>query len=310
MWSIWTAFVFFGVLLVLLVTAADILLLGLEHNFILQPQRCSMYTYFMDGENSTFMYLPSGGLVVRLNSFADKDQDPLNQPKKNILFCHGNGGNIDGIASLADELNKRGFCVYVLEYRGYGICEQKRLERTALTEVNKNLESNTKMVSHETSSALNTAHLPIDVLEAWSLIPNKSESILLGFSIGGGAVFQALSSMTDCNDLPAQTVILNSFYSFPQLISELVPLPFLGSYMSTQWTVEKGIEKLTSCQNKKLLIVGTLDDELIPFHHSKLIEQTAKKYKLVDVKLISLVNGQHVQSVFFHSAVWMDELIR
>ncbi len=49
---------------------------------------------------------------------------PQNQPTiGTVMFCHGNGGNLTNVSSLAGRLAERGLEVLIFDYRGYGRSE-------------------------------------------------------------------------------------------------------------------------------------------------------------------------------------------
>ena len=45
---------------------------------------------------------------------------PANRPRGTVVYCHGNAGNIGGRAQLAPEFTRRGFNLFLWDYRGYG----------------------------------------------------------------------------------------------------------------------------------------------------------------------------------------------
>jgi fermentation-respiration switch protein FrsA (DUF1100 family) len=55
---------------------------------------------------------------VRLNGWLFKTQ--FSTSTANVIFFHGNGGNITNVAWVGEALSRRGFNVLVFDYRGYG----------------------------------------------------------------------------------------------------------------------------------------------------------------------------------------------
>lgn len=45
---------------------------------------------------------------------------PANYPRGTVVYCHGNGGNISDRAHLAPAFTRRGFNLFLWDYRGYG----------------------------------------------------------------------------------------------------------------------------------------------------------------------------------------------
>jgi len=56
---------------------------------------------------------------TRLHGWYFKGQREV--PTATIVYFHGNGGNISNVGWLGESLTKRGFCVLLFDYRGYGL---------------------------------------------------------------------------------------------------------------------------------------------------------------------------------------------
>jgi uncharacterized protein len=56
-----------------------------------------------------------------------------NQPAiATVLHCHGNGGNLSNVVSVAQELARRGFDTMIFDYRGYGRSEGRLTDEWGL----------------------------------------------------------------------------------------------------------------------------------------------------------------------------------
>jgi hypothetical protein len=261
---------YFLVAIATLFAAVHILALTQENKLLLIPVRKTKYDKFIPQENCIFLPLKTGGLLVQMNLKCDPN-------KRSLLFCHGNSGNIDGFFALAESLKDQ-YNFFFLEYAGYGICHTLK-EPTGKS-------------------------LLLDLTEAWSLIPEPQEAILVGFSMGGGCICQFLAKAEE-SVMPKQIMLINSYYSLPQLVQELLPVSLLGHLMSTQWHSETGLRKY---KNGHLVVVATQDDELIPLRHSEQMVLIAKETG-VPTQHILLANGGHNGSIFFHLPVWKAALI-
>lgn len=49
-----------------------------------------------------------------------------------VIYFHGNGGNVTNVGWLAENLAKRGFNVFVFDYRGYGLSDGEAAEEAGL----------------------------------------------------------------------------------------------------------------------------------------------------------------------------------
>jgi dienelactone hydrolase len=270
-----------------LATTFHIIALAFENRLLLHPERCHQYAHFTS-ETSETVALEGGGLLVRLLPPA-KDEDSTTD-RRPILFCHGNAGNIDSISPLANGLFILGYDVHVLEYAGFGTAYGCHTETSSSAEPF--IPSPVTMVR--------------DLKNAWHLMPNKSDAILIGFSMGAGCVFQLMSELPQ-TEMPAQIVVANTYFSLPQLVQEIVRIGVLGALMRTQWTADAGLSRYR--RDGHLLVIGTPDDELIPYRHSELIRDCAAQHHL-NVKHLVLPGGGHVNSIFFHTGLWYRELLQ
>ncbi len=275
-----------------LAVTLHVMALANENRLLLHPERCRQYAHFTSETSETKM-LEGGGLLVRLFPPAKEEDSPPMEFRRPILFCHGNAGNIDNIAPLANGLLILGYDVHVLEYAGFGTANPCHSE----TEPSASPPSDPFIPSPAT--------MVRDLKNAWHLMPNKSDAILIGFSMGGGTIFQVMAELPQA-EMPAQIVVANTYFSLPQLVQEIVRIGVLGTLMRTQWTAETGLSRYR--RDGQLLVIGTADDELIPFRHSELIRDCALKHHL-NVQHLVLPGGGHVNSIFFHTGLWYGELL-
>jgi pimeloyl-ACP methyl ester carboxylesterase len=278
---------------VVLIAVAHAVLLSLENRLLLQPQRCRGYVRFPPDSND-FRILAGGGLLVRMQpplaSKTDTDDVPYRRP---VLFCHGNGGHLDHIAPIAMSLHARGYDVHLLEYAGYGAAVET--------------DTSTGGSSNPQQQPPTPQTMVRDLRQAWQIMPDRKNSILIGFSFGGGCIFQLLAEL-DADDMPAQVVVANTYLSLPQLVQEILPISMLGPLMRTRWTADAGIAKYAMRPDGRLVIAAAPDDELIPFGHSELLRQAAVRNQM-DVTHLILPGGGHIDSIFLHVDAWQDRLL-
>ena len=108
-------FLTLALLLALLAAAGWILLLRFENRQLYHP------TAALDATPAQFQ------LRYQDVQFSAADGTPLfgwwipaNRPRGTVVYCHGNAGNIGGRAQLAPEFTRRGFNLFLWDYRGYG----------------------------------------------------------------------------------------------------------------------------------------------------------------------------------------------
>lgn len=271
-------------MLALVVSAFYATLWSLEDKILLHPTLCSRYPAF-NPETCTQIPLKSGGLLMHCKSKS------LASVSRVIMCLHGNAGNLNGMAPLAAMLLARGYDVYLLEPMGYGICTTKKSDILD-------------------SSSPKPWTLVRDLHEAWDTIDpaKRSNAILWGFSMGGGTICQMLQTI-EPSSMPAQIVLLNTFYDLPMLVESIVPLPGVATLMSTAWNAEPGLSRY--CEKKadgaNVVIVAAQDDQLIPIAHSHLIHKSVKDK--CTSKLVILPNGQHNYSIDTHASIWITSLL-
>lgn len=79
----------------------------------------------------------------------------------------------------------------------------------------------------------------------------------------------------------------------------------MGYMMKTQWKSEKG---LNNYKNKNVLVVYSVDDELIGSHHAEKLIEISEKNSNKTTK-IALPNGGHSGSFMIHLNAWINHLL-
>ena len=220
------------------------------------------------------------GLKFEEVNFASEDRTRLHgwyvpclSARGVILFCHGNTGNISHRLELLNILNRLHYDVFIFDYRGYG----------------KSDGVPTELGTYQDASA------------AWNYLINEREKtaaqiVILGRSLGG-AIAAWLAAKVD----PRALILESSFRSMPLLASELYPYLPIKILTRLKYPTEQALVGV-KCP---LLIVHSVDDELIPFHHS----QHLFDHFCGDTKELIRIRGRHDDG-FLHSGLLYESGLR
>lgn len=198
-----------------------------------------------------------------------KDNDLVG--KGVILFCHGNGGNISNRISYLPIFRELGLATFLFDYRGYG-------------------------KSGGTPSEEGTY---ADVEAAWQYLTQERQIspqkiIIYGESLGG-AIASYLAqkiSQSNGNNNAGSLVLASTFTSINDRAAELypfMPIRFLSRFSYNS------IDRLPSIKIP-VLVIHSIDDEIIPFHHGERNFQVANQPKKL-VKLRGDHNGGFLDSL-------------
>ena len=173
---------------------------------------------------------------------------PMGKPKKAVLYCHGNGGNL----SLRFEGVKRWLQflevgVLIFDYPGYG----------------KSLGKPSEQSCYASSKA------SLDWLLQEGFKP--SDLIFYGGSLGGTIAANLAASFN-----PACTVLVSAFTSFKDMAKKLYPWLPGTSFLTTKLDTLAYVKASTSA----LFVAHGTADRLVPFAHGKILHDAcgAKKF--------------------------------
>ncbi len=158
---------------------------------------------------------------------------PLSGKSPVILFCHGNAGNISHRLHNIQELLKKGFQVFIFDYRGFG----------------------------KSNGSPSREGVYLDGLAAYDYLRNRlgippNRIILFGRSLGA-AVATEIAAKRKVNRL-----ILESAFTSTKAMARTMPLfALLSPFLPAHYNNLKKIEHITI---PKLIIHGNRD-EIIPF---------------------------------------------
>lgn len=190
-----------------------------------------------------------------------------------ILFCHGNTGNISHRLELLEILNRLHYDVFIFDYRGYGKSEGVPSEQGTY----------------------------LDALAAWHYLINVREKtaaqiVVLGRSLGG-----AIAARLAAEVGPRALILESSFRSMPLLASELYPYLPINMLTRLKYPTEQALAGV-KCP---LLVVHSIDDELIPFHHSQHLFDHFRG----ETKELLRIRGRHDDG-FLHSGLRYESGLR
>jgi alpha-beta hydrolase superfamily lysophospholipase len=184
---------------------------------------------------------------------------PSDEDKKTVIFCHGKSENATKHFNVAEFLNKNGYGVLLLEYRGFG----KNPGTPSEKGLYKDLDS------------------AVDYLQAHGV--SKKQVVLWGFSLGGGVVSEAAKS----NKFGG--IILNSTFSdMNNAAKHFMDNGRLKLFNNkfAQKTMESLPARMIPIRNKfrnqakmkkvhtKTLIIHAKNDPIIPYKMSTKLAQT------------------------------------
>lgn len=173
-----------------------------------------------------------------------------------VLFLHGNAENISTHVNNVLWLVENGFDVLIFDYRGYGNSEGR---------------PTLKGVHIDAGSALDTLfNLPYT---------NKKRVIVFGQSLGGAIAVYTVANSLYKNSVDA--IIIDSAFSSYRLIAKeklsgLIitwPFQYLTSFLiSDYYSPVRWISKVNPVP---VLLMHGDRDNVVPFHHSKIIYKEA-----------------------------------
>lgn len=182
-------------------------------------------------------------------------------PKKaNIIFVHGNAQNITAhIASVA-WLTKKGFDVFLFDYRGYGLSQGS---------------TNIDGVISDTMDA-------IEYGSARSLKENKPVFVL-GQSLGASLSIYAVANSPVKKTLKS-LIVVDAFADYHQITQETLSKSWFSWLF--QWPLSlminndySPLEVVAKISPTPIVILHSPDDEVISYRHGKSLYKKAKKPK-------------------------------
>jgi fermentation-respiration switch protein FrsA (DUF1100 family) len=172
---------------------------------------------------------------------------PVQQSRKTLLFFHGNAGNISHRLTSLAVFNDLDLNILIFDYRGYGSSAGKPSEQGLYRD----------------------AQAALDYLQKNRGI-SLQETIFFGRSLGG-----AVATWLAARHPPQAVIIESSFTSIPDLAAELYP--FIPVRLLTRLRYDTRSHLKAFC--RPILIIHSVNDEIVPFTHGQRLFQTAQGAK-------------------------------
>lgn len=192
-------------------------------------------------------------------------------PKGTVYFLHGNAQNISTHLMNVHWLPERGYQVFLLDYRGYGLSEGKA----------------------RLPGVLDDAQLGLD----WLTGAERTEGplIVFGQSLGGALALGIMGR--EANQGKGDCVISEAaFTGYRDIMGEVMRNSWLlwpFSFIATPLVPDQDnpIDRVAGIAPRPLLILHSQEDPIIPFHHGQSLYQAA-----ADPKQFQPLKGGHIQS--------------
>ena len=203
-----------------------------------------------DGTQLSGWFIPAAGI-----------SDPRNA-KGTVIHFHGNAQNLSAHWRYVEWLPKRGFNLFVFDYRGYGTSGGS---------------PDVKSVFEDSNSALNYIRSRPDV--------NPDKLVVIGQSLGGA---NAIAAVGSGNKAGVKAVVIEAaFYSYSSITSDKIS--WAGIFMNDTFSPDRYIADISPIPF--LLLHGTAD-QIIPFHHAIKLFNKAGEPK----RLFVIEGGRHVEA--------------
>lgn len=165
-----------------------------------------------------------------------------------ILFLHGNAGNITSHYSGVVPLIKKGFRIFIFDYSGFGFSEGKATRKNVLLDANSSLDY---LISRK--------DLKVEKL------------LIYGQSLGGHLAATVAARNQDKID---GLIIEGAFSSHKDIAAEIAGV-FGRILISEKYSGLKSIKQF----KKPLLIIHSMEDEVIPFEMGRKLFANANEPK-------------------------------
>lgn len=196
---------------------------------------------------------------------------PAPSPRATLLFFHGNAGNISHRLESLLIFHRLGISVFIVDYRGYGRSGGEPTEQGTYQ----------------------------DAVASWRYLTedrgiSAGDIIVFGRSLGG-----AVAAWLAAQVHPAALIVESSFTSVPDLAAKIypfLPVRFLSRF---EYDTRSAVAR-APCP---VLVVHSLDDEIVPFDHGNLIFEGAR-----EPKALLTIRGGHNDGFLLSGEVYLEGL--
>ena len=196
---------------------------------------------------------------------------PAQNSRAVLLFCHGNAGNISHRIESIALFVRLGLSVLIFDYRGYGQSEGTPSEKGTY----------------------------LDAGAAWRYLVQvrgtaPADIILFGRSMGA-----AVASWLAVRENPGGLILESAFTSIPDMAARLYPFLPVRILSRIQYNTLENVQR----KRCPLLVVHSLDDEIVPFSHGRRIFSSAQEPK----KFLEL-KGDHNSGFLISGSLYLEGL--
>jgi len=248
---------------------AVVLLLASCTNFLFVPRKPMPVT--PDAADITYddIYLEtSDGLKLHGWKLYANTEKTSGKSLGTILFFHGNGDNVSTQLPNTFWLVKKGYDLYVFDYREYGRSQGK--------------------------AELDTTINDMDLMIAYTVkrLPEGKKLIVMGHSLGGAMAIYAVAHSEYKNRIKA-LITIEAFSDYHDVTQDVLSKSWL--FWLFQWplsfTVDNSYRPLDSIgliSPVPVAIIHSKSDEMIPMYHAERLFAAAK-----EPKTFLLINSNH-----------------
>ncbi|MFD2190773.1 alpha/beta hydrolase [Pistricoccus aurantiacus] len=185
---------------------------------------------------------------------------PAETPRGNLLFFHGNAGNISHRLASIEQFHRLGLSVLIVDYRGYGKSEGR---------------------PSETGTARDARAAWRWLRETRGIEPGKI--VIFGRSLGA-AVAAELARELKQKARPAALILESSFTSVPALAQRLYP------FLPTRWLTRFEYDATAYVKEVEapVLVIHSHEDDIIPFAEGEAVHAAAP-----EPKRMLIIGGSH-----------------
>ncbi|HSM20304.1 MAG TPA: alpha/beta hydrolase [Hyphomicrobiales bacterium] len=238
----------------------------------------SHLVYFPNMPSRALQATPeSVGLASESVAFAAKDGVPLHGwflpgpegARGTLLFCHGNAGNISHRLDPLKLFHELGLSVFIFDYRGFG----------------------------ESAGSPSEQGTYLDAEAAWRHLVDErgipsGEIVVFGRSLGA-AVAAHLAARQD----PGVLILESGFTSAPDLAADVYWMFPVRGLSRFRYSAADALSQVRA----PVLIIHSLEDEIIPFKHGRALFEAANA-----PKQMLEIRGDHNQGFWISRRAYVD----
>ncbi len=172
---------------------------------------------------------------------------PADEPRGTLLFLHGNAGNISHRIDSIRIFRELGLSVLIIDYRGYGQSEGAPTE----------------------AGTYRDAEAALAYLRSERGIA-ADEVVVFGRSLGS-----AIAARLAATETVGALILESAFTRAVDLAADLMP------WLPVRWILRFEYDTLDAVKSihVPLLVIHSVGDEIVPFHHGRRIFETANEPK-------------------------------